>query len=270
MIKIISKLKKYLSLYGYFIKNCLIAQMEYRANFIISVFIEIAFIFVKILYIIVVFNTGSDINGLSPYQILMFIGSYTFITGIMDAVYFPNVSKIPDYIRNGDLDIFITKPVSLQFLVSFRYFDFGLAIPNVIAGVIMIFVGWVNLGLVTSVSSISGYVFFTLIGIILSYPILYIPATLSFWIVKTSAIFDIIWAMWDFNNMPMGIYSKWIQRMGVFVFPIFIITNFAPMFAMSQLSTTYMWWSVVVTVLFLYILNRFWRFAIKNYTSASS
>lgn len=265
-----AELQKHIHLYGVFVRNCLIAQMEYRTNFFISILIECAFLFAKILYIVVVFRAGVSINGLTPYAILMFIGSYTIITGIMDAVYFPNVSKIPQYVRNGELDAFITKPISLQFMVSFRYFDFGLAVPNCIAGIIMVIVSWGKLGIAVSFSNISSYIFFTVIGIVVTYPVLFMPALLSFWIVKTQSIYDIIWSLWDFNNMPMSIYGKWLQRFGVFIVPIFLITNFAPMAIMNMLNPLYYIWAVVAPVLFIFVLRVFWKKVISNYTSASS
>ena len=263
-------LRKYLHLYGVFVKNCLIAQLEYRANFFISVFIECAFLLAKILYVVVVFKAGVTINGLTPYAILMFVGSYTIITGIMDAVYFPNVSKIPQYVNNGELDTLITKPISLQFMVSFRYFDFGLAVPNCIAGIAMVVVSWSKLGIAVNFFNIASYVFFTVIGILVTYPVLFIPALLSFWIVKTQAIYDIIWSLWDFNNMPMGIYVKWIQRFGTFIVPIFLITNFAPMAVMNMLNPLYYLWAIIAPFLFILAFRLFWNKVIGSYTSASS
>ncbi len=270
MSDMFSKTRKYISIYLLFAKNSLIAQMEYRTNFFISVLIEIAFLLSKILYVIVVFNAGVDIYGLSPYEILMFIGSYTIITGVMDALYFPNFSKISEYVRNGDLDTLITKPISLQFLVTLRYVDYGLAIPNVIAGSIMVFVSWTNLNVDLSILNLAGYIFFLLIGVIVTYPVLLFPSLLAFWIVKTQAINDITFALWDFNNMPMGIYGKWLQRIGVFIIPIFLITNFAPMFVLKRLSALDIIWAVIAPILFAILVRFFWKFAMKNYTSASS
>ena len=61
--------------------------MQYRTNFVISILTEVGYVFAKSLYIVVLFSSGLSINGLEPCQMLMFIGSYTWITGIMDAVY---------------------------------------------------------------------------------------------------------------------------------------------------------------------------------------
>jgi ABC-2 type transport system permease protein len=74
----------------------------------------------------------------------------------------------------------------------------------------------------------------------------------------------------NFNNMPMMIYGKWMQRIGIFAIPIFLITNFAPMFVMDMLSGKYIIWSIIAPCLFIFLVRKFWNFAIKNYSSASS
>lgn len=263
-------IRNYLKLYFYFVKNNIIAQMEYKANFIISMLTEVAFLLAKALYIIVIFSAGLSINGLSPDQMLMFIGSYTVITGIMDAMYYPNIAAIPEYIRNATLDIYITKPISTLFMVGFRKFDIGLGIPNVLAGLAMIVISWYKSGITVSFYNVLGYLFFTFIGCIVTFPILLIPVTFSFWIIKADALMDIIWAMWDFNNMPMTIYNRVLKTIGVFIFPIFLLTNFAPMFVLRILPKEYLIYAILSVPLFMAIAVVFWNFAIKRYSSASS
>lgn len=266
----LKKSHRYLKLYGVFVKNCLMAQMEFRFSFFISFFIETAFLFVKLLYILIVFGVGVNINGMSPYEITLCIGVYTLMTAIMDAVFYSNVSKLPELIRTGDLDFYLTKPVSLQFMVSFRYLDFGSAVPNIIGGLAMIIVAWRNLNISADPSMLCGFIFFSLVGLVITYPILMIPALLSFWIVKTDQLMGVIWSMWDFNNMPMGIYNSVIRGIGTFIIPIFVITNFAPLFVMHKLSVFYMIWSVIAAILMMVLLQLFFRFAVRHYSSASS
>ncbi len=263
-------IRNYLELYFHFVKNNIIAQMEYKANFIISMLTEVAFLFAKSLYIIVIFSAGLSINGLMPKKMLMFIGSYTLITGIMDAVFYPNIAAIPEYVRSATLDIYLTKPVSTLFMAGFRKFDIGLGIPNALAGIAMIIISWYSSGVPCNLYNILGYLFFTLIGCIVTFPVLLIPVTFSFWIIKADALLNIIWSMWDFNNMPMTIYNRVLRAIGVFILPIFLLTNFAPMFVMGILPKIYMTYAILSVPLFLGIAIIFWNFAIKRYSSASS
>ena len=70
--------------------------------------------------------------------------------------------------------------------------------------------------------------------------------------------------------MPMLIYSKWLQRIGVFFIPVFFITNFPAMFLTGGLMGFNAVWVVLAPVIFLTAVRWFWSYAIRNYSSASS
>lgn len=263
-------MKKYFNIYKHFVKNSIIAQMEFKSNFIVAICTEFGYLFAKSLYIIVLFSAGLSINGLTPEQMLMFIGSYTLITGFMDAVYLQNIVSIQEYVRMATLDTYLTKPVNSMFIVTLRKFDLGLGIPNVIAGLIMIVVSWIKSNAPVTAAGIAGYVFLTVLGCALTYPILFIPALVSFWTVKSDALQDAIWALWDFNNMPMTIYNKKIRAFGIFVFPVFIITNFAPMWVFGILPTSYILYAILSIPIFFGLMIFIWRRALRHYSSASS
>lgn len=268
--KEIMSLKDYIKLYLHMVKYNIMAQMEYKVNFILSMLTEVGFLLAKSLYIIVIFSVGLSIRGMTPDQMLMFIGSYTIITGIMDSVYFPNISSIPSYIQNGELDIYLTKPVSHQFLCSFRKFDIGLGIPNVLAGFLMVVLSWQRTGAAVNFTNIAGYLFFTIAGSVVTYPLLLIPTSLAFQFIRVDALQEVLWALWDFNNMPMTIYHKCMQRIGIFLVPIFLITNFAPMFVFGMLPPVYIIYGILAMPIFIFLSIFIWNRAIKRYASASS
>lgn len=267
---ILKGLKKYLFIYSLFMKSCLMAQMEYRFNFYMSFLLDCAFLLIRILYVVVVYQTGIVVNGLSPDAILLFIGTFTVMSGVYAFFYVNNFFKVSEYVRQGMMDVFITKPISLQFMVTLRYVDFGLAIPDLIGGAIMIFTACSRLGISFNILNIMGFIGLLVSSTIITYGIFLFPHILSFWVVKTTAINNITDTLFEFNNMPMDIYSKWIQRIGLFIVPLFVISNFPAMFLLNRLNTTYIIWAIVAPVICLTLVILFWRFAIKNYTSASS
>lgn len=262
-------LSMYLKLYQVFLKNSLSVAMEYRFNFIMGILIETAFLVIKVSFAVVVYKIGLEINGLSPDAILLFIGTYTVLTGFMMLLFYFNFVRIPEYVRNGDLDLLITKPISLQFYATLRFVDISTSIPNVVGGLIMIILAWSRLNLEVGINLI-GYILMMLWGLVLTYSILIIPTILSFWIVKNQAIHDITYALWDFNNMPMSIYGGWIQRVGVFVVPILVVTNFPSMYLLGKLSTIQCIWGIVIPIIAFIVARLFWNHALKQYTSASS
>lgn len=70
--------------------------------------------------------------------------------------------------------------------------------------------------------------------------------------------------------MPMVIYTKIIQRIGIFLIPIFTISNFPSMFLVGKISNTLLIWAYIVPIILFVLVRIFWNYAIKNYSSASS
>ncbi len=70
--------------------------------------------------------------------------------------------------------------------------------------------------------------------------------------------------------MPSAIYGKWMQRIGTFILPVFVITNFPGLFLMGELSAGLILWGALVPVLVFLIVRCVWKRAIRNYSSASS
>ena len=261
--------KRCLRLLKVFAKVSLMSQLEYRANFAAGVAVETGWMLIKLLYVAVVYRVGADIGVLTPDHILLFVGIYTLMTGFY-MLYYGNFTSISRMVREGELDLYLVKPVSLQFLITMRRLDAALLLPDFVAGVIMIALGWARAGLPVTVVSVTGFLFFFFFLALLTYSLFLLPHLLCFWIVATRGVAEMTSAVWDFNNMPQLIYGKWMQRIGTFLLPVFVITNFPGLFLMGELSPLLMAWGVAAPILFFGITRIVWKRAVRNYSSASS
>ncbi|WP_138750957.1 ABC transporter permease [Paenibacillus sinopodophylli] len=262
--------KRYALIYSLFFKNSLIALMEYRINFIFGVMVELGFIVIKLSYVYVVFRVGENINGLTPYNVMLFVGTFIIMSGIYSALLFFNFVNLPELIRTGDLDTYITKPISLQFITTMKSIDISFAVPNIIGGIIVVVIGWNQSGIPVNLSNLAGYIGYLILGVILTYSLFLLPQLLAFWTVKTNGINDISNALFDFNQMPMTIYNKLVQRAGTFLIPVFLLTNYSPLFLLNGLSKLQMVWGIAAPFIFLILVRLLWKYALKQYTSASS
>ena len=262
-------MKKYLRLAGVFMKYSLMSQLEYRINFISGLAVELGWMLVKLLYVAVGYRIGVNIGAFTPHHIMIFIGIYVLMTGFY-MLYYTNFTGIGQMVQTGELDMYLVKPVSLQFLVTLRQWSFPMFLANFIAGSILIATGWHRAGLPVSFGRVAGFLFLLVCSNLLTYSLFLIPNLLCFWIVSARGLEAITAAMWDFNNMPQMIYGKWIQRIGTFILPVFIITNFPGLFLMGKLPFAMFLWAVAAPVLFFFLARIMWKKAVRNYSSASS
>ena len=270
MRELLREIRKHLIIYGLFLKNSLMAQMEYRFNFIGNMSMEVGYLCVKLSYVVVVYRSGVQINGLSPDEILLFIGTFVTLTAAYAGLFMINNFNLRLKIKDGDLDLLLTKPVSLQFMATLRQADLTLFSVDAIAGLIMVGIAWARLGIPLSLLTVGGYAAFLLISTLVSYCLFLLPQILSFWLMNTSAIAEVTDSFWDFNNMPMEIYDRWIKQIGVFVLPIFVISNFPPMFVLGKMPPVYLAWSALLPIILLALVRLVWKRGLRNYASASS
>jgi len=152
----------------------------------------------------------------------------------------------------------------------YRRVNFVKPVPNLNAGFIMLIIATNRLHIEMSFYNVAGYLLLLISSICITYAIFLTPQILTFWTVKTDAIRKVADKCWDFNNMPMNIYNKLMRRIGVFIIPVFFITNLPAMFLGGRLNSLYITWAIVAPILFLTFVRIFWCFAIQNYSSASS
>jgi ABC-2 type transport system permease protein len=264
------ELKKHFIIYWLFVKNSMMAQMEYRFNFLGNFAMESGYLLVKLSYIVVVYRSGVQINGLSADEILLFIGTFIFMTGFYAGMFMINNFRLLSKIKDGELDLLLTKPVSLQFMATLRQADVTIFLVDVIAGGIVILIAWARLAIPVTLATVGGFTLFIAVSVMVSYCLFLLPQILSFWLLNTSAIASITDSFWDFNNMPMGIYTATIQQIGVFILPIFVITNFPPLFLVGKLPPVYAAWTLVLPIFLLAAVRALWKKGLRSYASASS
>jgi len=264
------ELRKHLIIYWLFLKSSLMVQMEYRFNFIGNLSMEAGYLLVKLSYVVVVYRSNVKINGLSPDEILLFIGTFVGLTAVYAGMFMINNFRLRGHIRDGDLDLYLTKPVSLQFMVTLRLADLTLFAVDLLAGGVMVTIAWARLGIPLTLYTMGGYLLFFALSSAVAYSLFFLPQILSFWMTNTSAIAEITDSFWDFNNMPMDIYHNWIKQVGVFILPIFVITNFPPMFVLGKLPPLYAIWAFLLPVALLWLVRVVWQRGLRSYSSASS
>ena len=98
------------------------------------------------MYVIVVYQSGRSIAGYGSDEILVFIGTFVTLTGLYAGLLATNLFQLSNLVRDGSFDMLLVKPVSTQFLASFRRSEMGALLFDTLAGIIMILIGLFRIG----------------------------------------------------------------------------------------------------------------------------
>ncbi len=263
------EIAKHFRVYLALVRMNVMSQMEYRANFVTGILMELGYLAVKVLYVVVAFGAGKDIAGFTPDEMLVFVGTFITATGLYAGLYMMNFYQLSGLVKDGSFDTLMTKPVSLQFMATLRRCDVGIFLVDVVAGMVMTAIGLSRLPGALDLWRLSGYALFLLCGSAVGYALYLVPQSLVFKIVNARAVAGVTDSFWDFNNVPMIVYDRVGQAIGTYLIPMFVITSFPSLFALGRMDGAQAVWGLLAPAIFLAIARLAWTRGLKNYSSAS-
>jgi len=268
-MKVIGRIKKYWKLLCLMIRVQLMSELEYRINFIAGILVEIGYFLAKLSYVFVVIQTKLTLGDFGPYHIVTCIGVYIVLTGIY-MFFWPALKSFPEKVQSGSLDLLMVKPISTFFIVSCSKTSLSMFLPNFILGWLVIIYGWYKSGEAFILSNLILGLFYIFTGTILTFCFFFIPPIISFWVIRIDKMNSVLASLWDFNNMPMNNYPEWLQKIGLYIIPVFVITNPAAFTFLNHRNIELSVVAVASPVVFCSLLSIVWNQGIKRYHSATS
>lgn len=262
-------MSRYFRLFLAFMHISTKALLEHRLNAIGTIVFSIMSIVLAVFFVQIIFEQTNSIAGWSKYEMIFLIGACQMMTAIFTGVFIKSINRLPSYIQQGELDGLLTKPVNTQFFVSFRMIRAN-EFLNILPGIVVLLYGYSKLdytiGPIQWLFLLVGLV----AGTIIIYGIYYMFATLSFWLIRFAALNDIYLIMKEPLSYPLDIFGGLTTFVLTFLLPlIFVLT--VPVKIFLDKSPSYLLAiAILVAALCLIASDRFWHYAVKRYTSASS
>jgi ABC-2 type transport system permease protein len=251
-----------------FIANSVQLELEYRANFFFNICNSLITTATGFLVLYVMFSKAASVGGWAFNEVLVLYGVYMIFEALVDIFLHPNLSRMSEYIRKGDMDFFLLKPISSQFMVSVRYTRIWM-FPQ-----LLIAFGLIGYGMSqTGQLNVTNMVLLTLLltcALVMTYSLWFIMNTTAFWLVKVENISELWFAFFQAASFPVSAFPTWARFLLTFIVPIAFITTVPASAAVGRLTWEFAVSSILVAALLFVISQLFWRYAIANYTSASS
>ncbi len=263
------KLKKYIKIYTLFLYTSLSSELEYKTNLIIDFVTAILSLIGSIFLLTIFFQNTDNIGGWNFQQALIIQGIYTILNGITNTWFNPNLTEIVKHIREGTLDFVLLKPVDSQFFISLKKIA-----PS---GFLEIILGFALLFYCIRINQINinlAFLFLCLTTVICSILILYslwfLISTTTIWFVKTWNATEVLRSFLYIGRFPLNSFSFSLKIFFSIFIPIAFITSIPSGVFLGLAKLWEIILEIIVCGIFLIASRRFWLFALKYYTSASS
>jgi ABC-2 type transport system permease protein len=264
-------MQRYLEIYWLMIRNSLIREMSFKANFILWIFVELLWFLGQIVFIDVVFQYVDAIGDWSKWEVVLLVGTHQLIGQIYNAFFYVNVANVPELVRTGRLDLMLVLPVDAQFAVSTR--QFGLDnLVNALVGVAIVVFSLAKLGVAPAPDRIALYLVAIVFGVSIHYAIMFSLATISFWIVRAQGLIYGYFNLFNIARYPDVVFRGLFRVIFSYFIPVIIVANVpARIFARAAQNPFPGLWQLCGAALFVVLATRlFWRCALRRYSSASS
>src|SRR5882672_12682812 len=131
-------LRRYIEIYGIMLRNSLIREMSFKANFILWMLVEILWFLGQIVFFSIVFGSVNRIGDWSKWEVVLLVGTHQIIAQLFQAFFFVNVANIPELVRTGRLDSLLVLPLDSQFAVSSKQFSLDSVVNALIGAAVVI------------------------------------------------------------------------------------------------------------------------------------
>jgi ABC-2 type transport system permease protein len=210
------------------------------------------------------------IGGWTVDEILLLYGIFGLGTGLQRTFTDNLLFFGSGHVRYGALDRLLVRPVNPLFhLVANRFSYEGAG--DIIAALIILGRAFSRLHIPLSPAHLLYVLLIAICGAVISMSLFLLATTLTFWITVATPVALTIGHLRQFQNYPLSIYSRGIQRLLTWVLPFGLVSYYPAQYLLHRGAVGPMAFVAVPMAMLLFcIAGRFWVFGLRRYVGAGS
>jgi ABC-2 type transport system permease protein len=273
----------YLRLIWLFLRISIQGDAAYRFDFLLRIATSLMQLGGELIMLWIIFFNTTSLAGWDVYQILVLLGVFRFMAGIIGILVAPNMRRIMEDVRQGTLDFVLTKPINSQFYVSFRQIviwrtaDLVLGLSLAMVGALRLHVHRAANGLlifdIAPQASFGATLAFVLLiagAATIIYSFWLVLATTTFWFTRIENIEMVFWNVFEAARYPVQIYGTWVRRILTYVIPLGFLTTTPAAALVGKADPWTVTAASMAAVVSLAAATWFWRFGLRHYSGASA
>lgn len=252
-----------------FHRDSVAAEFSYRGNLVAGLLLSLFWLAWAMVALRVFYQHVSTLRDWTYPQALLVLALFFTLNGVRQALFQPSVIRMTEYIEQGTLDLFLTKPISTQFLVTFRYIN-PTAWIDCGWGVGLAAYALYQSGHTPSVADLVKGALLMVIAIALLYCVSFGLQIFTMWTANSQELSGLIAGIIDISRFPIPVYGAVVSFLLTSVVPIAFFTTVPAQALLGQQG-----WSTVAVALGLVVLGLavtrvLWTFALRSYQGVSS
>lgn len=267
---VLSKLRRYGRLWAYLARRSIIAQLAYRGDFALGLLRNVGYLALSLVFYQVLFMRTGSIGGWSKPAVLLLFGTFRIVKGVLYFFVEENIAAIPGFVRDGQLDFVLLKPVSARFLLTCAQVNLGSLVNAAIgAGLVVYGLGPVHGAPVWSAPlPYLGYAALIGCAVAIFYNVLFMLITVSFWAVKVDGLQYLFDELLNLAGLPISVYRGALGVVFSYLLPLALAATVPAGLLTGHQDPIFYVYAPICAVATGFLSQRLWRRAIGSYTSA--
>ena len=263
---------KYIYLWISIFKYSLSRDMEYKTNFIGSLFVDTIYYINWYYFFEIIYSKTEVLGDFDREDILVFLIA-TFFVDTLYMMLFDGASYLREHIRTGSLDFILLRPVNSQFLISFRYIRSYTLVSLLVLTVILYNVLSLFHSESLNILNILTFILSISMGVFIWYCFEFITSCLTFYFRDFRTGGWLTHEIMKFSMRPDSIYSGFIRKILFTILPMALVASVPARLLLNGLTyqnQKYLICQVIVVIVLFLISRLIWTIGLKRYESAQS
>jgi ABC-2 type transport system permease protein len=244
-------------------------ELQYRVNFFLQLFQSVLAIGTGLVSLWLIFSHTSSLHGWNPAQLLIVMGVFTLMGGVIQTTIQPNMTQLIEDVQQGTFDYVLTKPADAQVLASVRRVEIWQSV-DVLTGVIIVLIGVLRLQSQVGIGRAVTFLLMLVVGVLLIYCFWMILTTLAFWVTSMWHLVELFAGVYNAGRYPVGIYPGWLRYGLTVVVPVAFAVTVPSEALTGRLDTKTVLGAVALALVLVTITRVFWSFGLRRYSGASA
>lgn len=244
-------------------------ELQYRVNFFLELVQAVVALATGLIGLWLIFAHTSTLDGWTPSELLIVMGVFTLMGGLIATVIQPNMERLANDIQQGTLDYALTKPEDSQLMVSVREIRIWEAVDG-ITGLVVIGAGLIRLQSHIGLLEAFEFLAVLLLGGLMVYSFWMMLTTAAFWIVRIEEISELFQGVYAAGRYPIGVYPGWLRLGLTFLVPVAFAVTVPAEALTGRLSGATLLGAAALTALLLGLSRLVWRLGLRRYSGASA
>lgn len=244
-------------------------ELQYRVNFFLQLFQSMLAVGTGLISLWLIFSHTSSLHGWNPAQLLIVMGVFTMMGGVIQTTIQPNMTQLITDIQQGTFDYALTKPADAQLLASVRQVAIWEAV-DVLTGAVVLVIGVLRLQSQVGIGEAASFLAMLLVGAALIYCFWMILTTLAFWVTAMWHLVELFQGVYNAGRYPIGIYPGWLRYGLTFLVPVAFAVTVPSEALTGRLGGSTVALAIGLALVLAVITRVFWRFGLRRYSGASA